>query len=149
MKLLKREILNSEPTKNNRRYTPEVLEIIKDQINSRERDKNLGTMGYPAGLETPLCDVAFRYSNAVIENNVLYADIETIHTPEGIKLRQMIESGIDVRFRPGGQATLDGEMPVETHNLLNIPKHVGKDYQLITVAAISPEEDAVIPTNPL
>lgn len=149
MKLLKREILNSEPTKNNRRYTPEVLEIIKDQINSRDADRNLGTIGYSEGLDVALSDVAFKYSNAVIENNILYADIETIHTPQGVKLRQMIETGSDIRFRPGGKATLEGEMPVETHNLLNVPKHVGRDYKLITLAAINPEEDALIPTNPL
>jgi hypothetical protein len=103
----------------------------------------LGTIGYPEGLEIPLNKVAFQYRNAVVEDGVLYADIETLGTPHGARLAEMIESGVDLRFRPGGQSTLEGEMPMETHNLLGVPKHVSEDYQLITIAAISPEEDAV------
>jgi hypothetical protein len=143
MKLLKRPILNTAPTKNNRRYTAEVLEVIKNQINENS-SKNLGTLGYPEGMDVSLSNVAFKYSNAVIEKDVLYVDIETIHTPKGIELRKILEVDNDIRFRPGGAATLEGEMPVETHNLLNVPKHVSTDYKLITIAAITPDEDAVI-----
>lgn len=140
---LKEPILNTEATKNNRRYPLPVLEKIRDQINAREDYRNLGTIGYPEGLEIPLNKVAFQYRNAVVEDGVLYADIETLGTPHGARLAEMIESGVDLRFRPGGQSTLEGEMPMETHNLLGVPKHVSEDYQIITIAAISPEEDAV------
>ena len=136
-------ILNTKVTKNNRRYPIEVLEIIRDQINSRKRDQNLGTIGFPKDLEIAFSDAAFRYYNAVVRNEVLYVDIETIHTPLGIEFRKLIEVDNDLRFRPGGSATLDGPVPVETHNLLNVPKHVGRDYQLITIAAITFDEDAM------
>ena len=141
MKLLKQLILNTNRTKNNRLYPIEVLETIKAQINAG--GSNLGTIGYPEDLEVSLSNAAFTYSNAVIENESLYADIETIHTPKGIELRKLIEVASDIRFRPSGQATLEGPMPVETHNLLNIAKHVSADYQLIAIAAISSEEDAI------
>jgi hypothetical protein len=143
MKLTKVMILNTEATKNNRRYPLPVLEKIRDQINSRDASRNLGTIGFPEGLTISLQDAAFRYSNAVIEKEALYVDIETIHTPKGVDLRRMLEDEIDLRFRPGGQATLEGEMPQETHNLLGVPKHVSEDYQLITIAAITPDEDAI------
>ena len=136
-------ILNTKVTKNNRQYPIEVLEIIRDQINSRKHEQNLGTIGFPQDLEIKVSDAAFRYSNAVIREQVLYVDIETIHTPTGIEFRRMIEVDHDLRFRPGGSATLEGPMPVETHNLLDTPKHVGLDYQLITIAAITADEDAM------
>ena len=140
---LETTILNTRPTKNNRCYPMEVLEIIRDQINSKPVDANLGTIGYPKGLEILLGDAAFRYSNARIVDDSLLVDIETIHTPKGVELRRIIDEGMDIRFRPGGSATLEGPMPVETHNLLGIPKHVSTDYQLITIAAITPDEDAI------
>jgi hypothetical protein len=143
MKLLKQPILNTNPTKNNRMYPIEVLESIKKQINERNSSANIGTIGYPEGLDVSLSDAAFKYSNAVIEKDVLYVDIETIHTPEGVELRRMLDEEQDLRFRPGGQATLKGDVPEETHNLLKIPKYVNEDYQLITIAAITPDEDAI------
>lgn len=135
-------ILNTEVNKNNRRYNKEVLDIIRDQINSNP-ETNFGTIGYTTDLTVPLCDAAFRYSNAVVENNSLYADIETLSTPKGIDLLRMVESEMDIRFRPAGMATIKGGMPVETLNLLKIPNIVGDDYKLISIAAINPEDDAV------
>lgn len=143
MKRLKEPILNTEVTKNNRRYPLPILKKIRDQINSREDFGNLGTIGYPEGLEIPLSEVAFRYKNAVVEDEVLYVDIETVGTPRGIRLEEEITGGAEVRFRPSGTGTFEGEMPVETHNLLGVPNRIREDYQLITIAAITPEEDAV------
>jgi hypothetical protein len=140
---LKEPILNTEATKNNRRYPLPVIEKIRDQINAREDSGNLGTIGYPEGLEIPLAEVAFKYKNAVVEDEVLYVDIETVGTPRGIRLAEEISAGADVRFRTSGTGTLEGEIPEETHNLLGVPKHVSEDYQLITIAAITSEEDAV------
>lgn len=143
MILQKQLLINTKPTLNNRVYPIEVLESIRDQINSRDKSTNLGTLGYPEGLEVSLSEAAFQYSNAIIEGDSLYVDIETIHTPEGIYLRRMIDEGNELRFRPGGQSTLKGVMPVETHNLLGVPKHVAMDYQLITISLINPDEDAL------
>jgi hypothetical protein len=143
MKLLKQPILNTKATKNNRKYSSDLIELIEQQINRREKSRNLGTLGYPEGLVVDLFQVAFVYSNAVVEGDVLYVDIETLNTSKGIELERILESENDICFRPGGSATLEGDMPDETHNLLNVPKHVSNDYQLITIAAITANEDAL------
>lgn len=141
MKLLKQLILNTEVTKNNRRYPIGVLETIKNQINLS--GQNIGTIGYTTDLVVTPTNAAFTYSNAIIENDSLYADIEIINTTKGIELKNIFETTTDIRFRPAGQATLKGSMPVETHNLLDIPKHVSDDYKLISIAAITASEDAI------
>ena len=143
MKLLKQVILNTRVTKNNRRYPVEVLESIKDQINKRDKDLNIGTIGYPTDLIVSLSDSAFRYSNAVIENEILYADIETIHTPKGVELRNMIDNEEDIRFRPGGMSTLKGGIPSEVLNLIDVPNEVCIDYKLITISSIQESDDVI------
>ena len=87
--------------------------------------------------------IAFKYSNPLIENETLYVDIEVLGTREGNLLKSLLEAQVDLRFRPAGTASLVGEMPQETHNLLGVPKHVATDYKLISLAAIGPEEDAL------
>ena len=143
MKLLKQAILNASVTKNNRRYPIEVLESIKDQINKRDKDLNIGTIGFPTDLIVALSDSAFRYLNAIIENEILYVDIETIHTPNGVKLRNMIDNEEDIRFRPGGMSTLKSGIPSEVLNLIDVPNEVCIDYQIITISAIQESEDAI------
>lgn len=143
MKLLKQVILNTRVTKNNRRYPIEVLESIKDQINKRNKDLNIGTIGYPTDLIVSLSDSAFRYSNAIIENEILCVDIETVHTPKGVELRNMIDNEEDIRFRPGGMSTLKGGIPSEVLNLIDVPNEVCIDYKLITISAIQESDDAI------
>jgi hypothetical protein len=140
MKLYKQLLLNTEVTLNNRRYPLEVIESIRDQINSRDEDRNLGTVGYEENLEIDLSKVAFKYSNAVIENNALYVDIEMLDTPLGKSLNEVLG---DMRFRPAGTGTFDGGMPVETMNLLKVPSRVSMGYKILSVAAINPSEDAL------
>jgi hypothetical protein len=148
MKLYKQPILNTNASLNNRRYPLGVLVSIKDQIiEMSSKETAHGTIGYDiesikkGGIN--LSKIAFKYSNPLIENETLYVDIKTLETPEGKLLRSLLESGIDLRFRPAGTASLVGEMPQETHNLLGVPKHVSSDYKLIGLAAINPEEDAL------
>lgn len=71
MILPKQMILNCEVTKNNRRYSIEVLESIRDQINSRSSDINIGTLGYPEGLNVNLRAAAFKYSGAEVRDGAL------------------------------------------------------------------------------
>lgn len=139
MKLSKQLILNTQVTKNNRRYNTEVLESIKNQINSGER-VNYGTMGYPEGLNVSFSTVGFTFSNAVIEEEALYCDITLLETPAGESIKSLLG---DLVFRPAGQATIKGEMPVETLNLLKVPNVVNEDYHLICISAIPKSEDAV------
>jgi hypothetical protein len=148
MNLNKQPILNTNATLNNRRYPLEVLVSIKDQIiEMSSKQSAFGTVGYDSeSLEKATLNVskiAFEFSNPLIENETLYVDIKTLETPEGQLLRSLLESEIDLRFRPSGMASLVGEMPQEVHNLLDVPKHVSSDYKLIGLAAINPEEDAL------
>ena len=148
MKLYKQPILKTNPTLNNRRYPLEVLVSIKDQIiEMSNKQSAFGTVGYDSeSLEKATLSVfkiAFRFSNPLIEDETLYVDIEVLETPEGGILRSLLESKMDLRFRPSGMASLVGEMPQEVHNLLDVPKHVSSDYKLIGLAAINPEEDAL------
>ena len=92
MKLLKQPILNTKTTKNNRKYSSDLIELIGHQINRREKSRNLGMLGYPEGLVVDLPQVAFVYSNAVVEGDVLYVDIETLNTSKGIELERILES---------------------------------------------------------
>jgi hypothetical protein len=139
MKLEKQLILNTEVTKNNRRYNTEALVSIRDQINNPDRN-NLGTMGYPESTLVELNKVGFSYSNAVVENESLYCDITILDTPTGESIKSLLE---DLVFRPAGQATIKGEMPVETLNLLKVPNVVNTDYSLVCIFAISKSDDAV------
>ena len=148
MKLNKQPVLNTNATLNNRRYPLEVLVSIKDQIiDMSSKETAFGTLGYDTeSLEKATLNVskiAFRYSNPLIEDKILYVDIEVLETPEGGILRSLLEAKMDLRFRPSGMAFLVGPMPQETHNLLVVPKHVSSDYKLISLAAINPEEDAL------
>jgi hypothetical protein len=139
MKLEKQLVLNTEVTKNNRRYNTEVLVSIRDQINNPDRN-NLGTMGYQESTVVELNKVGFSYSNAVVENESLYCDITILDTPTGESIKSLLE---DLVFRPAGQATIKGGMPVETLNLLKVPNLVNTDYSLVCISAISKSDDAV------
>lgn len=148
MKLYKQPILNTNATLNNRRYPLEVLVSIKDQIiEMSSKGASFGTVGYDIeALEKATFNhskVAFIFYNPLIENEILYVDIEILETQGGQLIRYMLESQMELRFRPSGMATLVGEMPQEVHNLLDVPKHVSSDYKLISLAVITPSEDAL------
>lgn len=141
MKLEKQLILNTRPTLNGRMYPLKVLEQIRDQINSNDPSINIGTLGYPEGLDISLTDAAFTYTNAVIENDCLYVDIQILSTPDGEKIKHQIEVdqrvGVSSRvFRPAGQASLEGELS-DSHRM------VCDDYKIITIASILNDEDAI------
>ena len=88
MKLIKRPVLNAKLS---------ILEDIKSQINSLEEKARTGFFGVPK-TETVLSEAAFRYSNAQIENKVLYIDAETISTPKGVEFRRLVEESTDIEF---------------------------------------------------
>ncbi len=138
MKLEKVQILSTSPNLNGRMYPLHVLESIRDQINSNETHINIGTMGYPEGLDVNLTDAAFIYTNARIIDEALYVNIELLKTSMGDTLKHIIEvdsqcDNTSIVFRTAGQATLDDGDEVQV---------IGDDYQLISVAAINKDEDA-------
>lgn len=141
MKLKKQLILNTHPTLNGRVYSLEILEKIRDQINSKDSSRNIGTFEYPEGLDISLKDSAFTYSNAIIENGCLYVDIQILSTPNGEKIKHQLEIdkriGVSSRvFRPAGQGTLGGE-PSDGQLI------VGDDYKLITISTVRKDVDAI------
>jgi hypothetical protein len=89
MRLIKIPIINN--------FSPEILESIKEEINSRPKTKNLGVFG-TLKKNSKILDFSFRYSNPIIEEKNLYLDIETIHTPEGVEFRKMIEMEKNLDF---------------------------------------------------
>lgn len=149
--ILKRQLLlNTEVTKNNRRYPLEILESVRDQINGRDSSLNFGFRDYPtdevfSDLEKLIVkNAAFAYSNAIVEEESLYIDIIALSTHEGMKFAEMIKEGLDLRFRPIGTGTLKGKVPAEVHNLLEIPNVVSEDYQLLSIGIVDPSQDAII-----
>lgn len=89
-------LLNTNQTNNNRCYTIESLQSIADQINESPTHKKFGRNKYESAILT-LSEASFTVSNAVIENNSLYIDIEVLSTPAGEELKNMIN---EVAFRP-------------------------------------------------
>jgi hypothetical protein len=145
MYIEKELIINDKPNKNNRRYPIEVLQKMRDQINSKDRWQNLGILGHPESNVIRLGQVAFNYSNAVIEDNALYCDIEVIDIHRGAELKQILEYEKDghkrIVFRPIGEGSFNGEVPEEVHNLLEIS--VVDRYDLLMISAFPITEDAV------
>ena len=143
MILKKQMILNNEVNLNNRRYPDEVLESIKNQINSNPKEMNIGTIGDRDTAHVNLRDASFTYSNAVVENGVLYADVEILKTMMGDELKRILEiAPTEIVFRPRGIGTFEGEMPEETKNLLNIPNRISMDYKIVGMSAIDKSKDA-------
>ena len=127
-------ILNGEVTKNGRKYNPETLESIKDQINSRDKSMNIGQLGYPEGFDINLRNAAFTYSNAIVENGILYADIEILKTMMGDEVKRLLELGTSpsskgIVFRPAGVGN------VESQNI--------NDYKLLGIHIILLGDDAI------
>jgi len=100
-------------------------------------------LGYGESFDTNMRDAAFTYSNAVIENGVLYADIEILETMMGDEVKRILELGpTETVFRPKGTGTFEGSIPEETKNLLNVPNRVSMDYQILGMAAIDKLDDS-------
>lgn len=144
MKLKRKLLLNTKINANNRKYPLVVLESIRDQINNGEEEKrNFGFVGFDSfmsGNEDLNKEIAFVYNNAVIENESLYVDINILDTPRGEELKILNES-YDIRFRPAGRAELPSSFDTNV-NVIGYPSVVGDDYKLVTIAAITKEEDA-------
>ncbi len=140
-------IINTKANKNNRLYPINVLELIRDQINRSDKWNNCGILGLPASEVITLGQVAFTYTNAVVEDESLYCDIEIIDTRRGDELKQILSYESDghkrIVFRPSGIGKFRGDGPEEVRNLLDIPNVIADDYRLLTISAIPVTEDAV------
>lgn len=97
MKLEHQLLLNTKPTANGRRYTLEALQSIADKINQIGEGRSLGRNGYTGVVELSLHDVSFIISNPIIKSDSLYIDVDVLSTPEGEKLKPMLNH---VVFRP-------------------------------------------------
>ena len=100
--ILHRQVLIDTNSRDNTYlYDNDLITLIREQINRSESD-NLGLIGYTDTNSVPLSKSAFRYSNALVENGILYVDIETIHTPEGIVFRKLLDSEVPMKFKAAG-----------------------------------------------
>lgn len=129
------KILNTEVNKNERKYEVDILELIRDQINSRDPDRNIGTLGTFSDNAVPLSQAAFLYRDARVEGSSLYTEIELLDTPAGKKLKGKLDEMV---FRPLGMGSLAVSVGVRV---------VQDDYQLISVTAISKDEDSLNESN--
>jgi hypothetical protein len=135
-------LMNTNPTKNGRAYSNEVLESIASQINSNPRDMNLGIVGvegFQMGAVS-LSKTAFTFGDAEIEEKSLYVKVKNFEEfPEGRKLKEMLldENGTPrptFSFRPAGTGTI---------NEIDGNFFVGDDYKIQTVTAIPSSDDAL------
>lgn len=137
MILRKQVLIDTNSRDNAYLYDNDLIALIREQINRAESD-NLGLLGYPDTNSVSLSKSAFRYSNALVENGILYVDIETIHTPEGILFRRLLDSEVPMKFKAAGTGV--------TENILTSMgiKHTRPDsetYKFISVCAIISEQN--------
>jgi hypothetical protein len=142
-------ILNTKPNKNNRVYELKILELARDQINSREKCHNLGMLGIQEEAVVTMRRIAFMYENARIENEALYVDIEILSSNAGAELKQILEIEEEIKkprivFRPNGFGTYINSPDDNMMDMLKIPKRIAEDYQLISISAIPFNEDAIV-----
>ena len=141
MRLDNQLIMNTTPTKNLNQYSIEVLESIAKQIEEMEPIKRFGVLGTADPEMTPSA-IAFEYKNPRVIDDSLIVDIEILDTPAGqdLQAKILIEQG-SVCFRPAGTATLPTESTMQ--KLLKVPVPIGLDYKLMTIQAMSGEDDAL------
>lgn len=136
MTLRKQVLIDTNSRDNAYLYDDDLIALIREQINRAESD-NLGLIGYPDTNCVSLSKSAFRYSNALVENGILYVDIETIHTPEGILFRRLLDSEVPMKFK-----ALDAKVTKNILTSMGI-EHTKPDseaYKFISVCAIVSEQ---------
>jgi len=151
MKINKTLIMNMLPTLNGRQYTLSVLESIRNQINSRDVVENIGVLGTGTlGVDiVSLHSAGFNYSNAIIENDCLYCDIELLKTTAGDTIKDALNATCvdNIAFRPAGIGTIESQGDEQMKSLLDIPPkimNVNEDYKLISITAIPKSDDALV-----
>lgn len=154
-------ILNTKPNRNNRVYELHILELIKDQINSKDSGFNIGLLGIPEFFNktdiinvdfikpTHVTDIAFTYDNARIENDELYVDINICSTIDGKTLKNILDEEEKTKtsmivFRPNGIGNFVSSTGESTNNLLKTPNKISDDYELVSISAIPSIDDAII-----
>lgn len=110
------------PTKNGRRYSREVLELMVLKINDPERPL-FGELGNPAeGQSINLDKVSHVVKNAHIDNDGwLVCTLEVLNTPDGAVLNRLRDEEPECGgFRPRGIGNVDKDGNV-------------RDYQMVTI----------------
>ena len=123
MKLEKVKLVEAGvPTSTNRIYLMPLIEKMYKKLASSQLHESFGGFGQPTGHTVNQEDVAFTYENPVIEDNVLYVDINILDTPKGKELMKQLDH---VDFKPIGQ-----NGPVDENNV------VQDSYELLSINAI-------------
>ncbi len=95
-----------------------LKETIKD-FNDRV-EKNgpaLGTLGYPADMETILSSVSHTIKNVRIEDDKVVGDITILNTAQGKILQELM--GVDIVYRPRAIGTTNPDGTVNIQKILS------------------------------
>lgn len=112
---------------NNNVYSNELLERLAIEINSK--DYNFGEFYKPEWSDVvDLSKISHSYNNARVESGSLIVDIKVLDTPEGIKLKELIEENhLNPIFGARGYGTVVNNVISE------------KDYKLVSINLIKDE----------
>ena len=116
----------NNPNRNGRIYSSDCFNLDDPIIQERlKAGAFFGEFGLSKDkLEIDLTKVSHRVINLYKKEDGLYADIETLETPCGKLLEDIINKGNQVNFRPNGSGYLiereDGLMEVKDYTLESI-----------------------------
>lgn len=116
----------NKPNKNGRIYSSDCFNLDDPIIQERLKTRTLfGELDSPEDrLETDLTKVSHSIVNLYKKEDGLYADIETLETPNGKLLEDIINKGNQVNFRTRGSGYLiyreDGLSEVKNYILEGI-----------------------------
>lgn len=117
-------VLNTNETKNKRFYSKETLVNICEQIN-KKANHLIGYIGFPK--QRSLHDASHLIEKAEIRDNELYCTIRILETPQGNKLKTILNEMV---FRTEGDGWVDDKQEI-------------KDFNIRSIIAISKDEDAL------
>lgn len=134
MKTLREVVLEAgKINKNKRSYPQSVLESIKNQMGSQVKERGLiGQINYPEEAKISFENASHMITELSLEEGKLWATIETLPTPQGKILDNLLET-TEITLRPYGTTE---NSKVDENGILVI----GDDYKLISISAVRKSE---------
>ena len=126
MKLERVKIIESDnPTPSGRIYPASVVEKMYKKIAAAGPHERFGEMGMPEAHTVDLSNVAFVYENPLLEDGILYVDINILETDKGNELKEIVDN---VEFKTTGFGEVD------ENNIIQ------DNYEMISINAIPKTE---------
>lgn len=124
MKFVRSVLTVDKPNKNGRIYPKSLVE---NWVNNFK--ESFGTIGYPQDSKITLSEASHKINRIEIKNDELFVEAETLVTPNGIKLDNLLEKDLDsITLRSFGFGNLENNI-------------IQDDYELVTFCAV-PTKDA-------